>query len=36
MLLTGKHAPNWINRAAAVGSTLPCLVPAELVSLLSF
>ncbi|PLW22069.1 hypothetical protein PCASD_18080 [Puccinia coronata f. sp. avenae] len=29
MLLTGKHAPNWINRAAAVGSTLPCLVPAE-------
>jgi len=28
-LLTGKHAPNWINRAAAVGATLPCLVPAE-------
>ena len=29
MLLTGKGAPKWINRAASVGSSLPCLVPAE-------
>ncbi|KNZ46727.1 hypothetical protein VP01_6g4 [Puccinia sorghi] len=30
-LLTGEHAPNWINRAATVGATLPCLVPDEFV-----
>lgn len=29
MLLTGKNAPNWINRAASVGSAFPCLVPTE-------
>ncbi|MBW0525942.1 hypothetical protein O181_065657 [Austropuccinia psidii MF-1] len=29
LLLTGKHAPNWINRAASVGCALPCLVPAD-------
>ncbi|KAA1078954.1 hypothetical protein PGTUg99_013236 [Puccinia graminis f. sp. tritici] len=29
ILLTGKGAPKWINRAAAVGSSFPCLVPAE-------
>lgn len=29
MLLTGRRTPGWINRAAAVGSALPCLVPNE-------
>ncbi|EGG11100.1 uncharacterized protein MELLADRAFT_115382 [Melampsora larici-populina 98AG31] len=27
MLLTGRRTPGWINRAAAVGTALPCLVP---------
>ncbi|KAH9825080.1 hypothetical protein DFH28DRAFT_878776 [Melampsora americana] len=29
MLLTGRRTPGWINRAAAVGTALPCLVPEE-------
>ncbi|KAG0150193.1 hypothetical protein CROQUDRAFT_652603 [Cronartium quercuum f. sp. fusiforme G11] len=29
MLLTGRHTPSWINRAASVGSAFPCLVPDE-------
>ncbi|KAH9469712.1 hypothetical protein MJO29_003867 [Puccinia striiformis f. sp. tritici] len=28
-LLTGKSAPKWINRAANLGSSFPCLVPTE-------
>ena len=27
--LTGKAAPSWINRAAGIGVTLPCVVPRE-------
>lgn len=30
--LTGKGAPGWLNRAAGVGRGLPCLVPAEWVT----
>ncbi|EME89623.1 uncharacterized protein MYCFIDRAFT_127687 [Pseudocercospora fijiensis CIRAD86] len=27
--LTGKSAPGWLNRAAAIGVALPCVVPKE-------
>lgn len=27
--LTGKPAPRYINRAAGIGVTIPCIVPAE-------
>ncbi|KXT11714.1 hypothetical protein AC579_6975 [Pseudocercospora musae] len=27
--LTGKSAPNWLNRAASIGVALPCMVPRE-------
>lgn len=28
-VLTGREMPTWINRAARVGTALPCLVPKE-------
>ncbi|KAI9308356.1 PPPDE putative peptidase domain-containing protein, partial [Cunninghamella echinulata] len=27
VLLTGKHAPSWINRAAKLGTMFPCVIP---------
>ncbi|OZJ05996.1 hypothetical protein BZG36_01154 [Bifiguratus adelaidae] len=27
--LTGKHAPQWMNRAAKLAAMFPCVVPSE-------